>query len=198
MAGMPTNQRDQVMLLVGILGLAGAFLFWYLRYSPESATLELTRARVATLDSLNQNAKAMTARGELDKLREDAKRLNANLDLMRTLIPTGNEVPALLEQMLGAARRSGLEISGFQPSGTVQGETFDTIKYRLSMQGAYHDIGALLTNVGSLRRIIVPVNLSLTPSGSPQARSAPADSRLLTATFEIQTYVAKSAAEEDK
>lgn len=196
MAGMPTNQRDQAMLLVGILGIVGAVAWWYFKYDPKSAELQATRDHIEALDASNQRAKAIMARGSVEQLQAESKRLQANLDLMRTLIPTGNEVPALLEQMLGAARRTGLEISGFTPAGTVAGETFDTIKYRMSMQGSYHQIGELLTAVGSLRRIIVPVNVSLAPSGSREAREAPADERILTAQFEIQTYVSKTAAAE--
>lgn len=196
MAGLPTNQRDQIMLLLAVVGIAGAALFWAYPYGTKATELDAIEARVVTLDSLNQLARASADPATLQQLRDDAKKLEANLDLMRTLIPTGNEVPALLEQMLGAARRSGLEITNFTPSGTVTGDSFDTIKYRLSMQGNYHDIGTLLTNVGSLRRIIVPVNLSLTPSSSREAREGPVDERLLTAAFEIQTYVAKSTAED--
>lgn len=194
MAGMPTNQRDQIMLLVGLLGIAIAGGWWYMKYDPKSAEIDTLQRHVVQLDSANQKAKAVMARGSVTQLQEESKRLQANLDLMRTLIPTGNEVPALLEQMLGAARRTGLEISGFTPGAVVQGETFDTMKYRMSMQGNYHQIGALLAAVGSLRRIIVPMNVTLAPSGSAAARSAQPDNRILTAQFDIQTYVAKSGA----
>jgi type IV pilus assembly protein PilO len=196
--GMPTNQRDQIMLLVGVVGLAIGGAYWYLQYSPKSLEIETTRAHVEALDASNQRAKSIMARGSVEQLQAESKRLQANLDLMRTLIPTGNEVPALLEQMLGAARRTGLEISGFTPGATVQGETFDTMKYRMSMQGSYHQIGALLAAVGSLRRIIVPMNVSLVPSGTREARANAPDERILTAQFDIQTYVAKTASGEDK
>jgi type IV pilus assembly protein PilO len=198
MAGMPTNQRDQIMLFVGILGIIGAAAYWNWVYGPKGEALEVTRQHVEALDASNQRAKAIMARGTVEELQAESKRLQANLDLMRTLIPTGNEVPALLEQMLGAARRTGLEISGFTPGATVTGDLFDTIKYRMSMQGSYHQIGALLTAVGSLRRIIVPVNLSLAPSGSREARESEPDNRILTAQFEIQTYVAKSGTGDDR
>lgn len=198
MAGMPTNQRDQIMLLVGVLGLAIAGGWWYAKYQPKAVEIDTLRTHVTALDEANQKAKAQMARGSVAQLQEESQRLQANLDLMRTLIPTGNEVPALLEQMLGAARRNGLEISGFTPGAVVQGETFDTMKYRMSMQGSYHQIGALLTAVGSLRRIIVPMNVSLAPSATREARAAQPDNRILTAQFDIQTYVAKTGTGEDK
>ena len=117
---------------------------------------------------------------------------------MRTLIPAGNEVPALLDQILGAARRTGLEFSNFAPTATVQGESFDTYRFRMSMQGSYHQIGELLAAIGSLRRVIVPVNVSLTASTTSAARANRPDERILTANFDIQTYVVRTTPVEDR
>lgn len=198
MAGMPTNQRDQIMLAVGVAGIIGAAAFWYLRYAPEDVKLEVTRQHIVSLDASNQRAKAIMARGNVAQLQEESKRLQANLDLMRTLIPAGNEVPALLDQILGAARRTGLEFSNFAPSATVQGETFDTYRFRMSMQGSYHQIGELLAAIGSLRRVIVPLNVSLAASNTASARANRPEERILTASFDIQTYVVRTTPVEDK
>lgn len=199
MAGLPTNQRDQLMLFVGIIGIVGAVAYWNFVYSPKDEALQLTRDHVEKLDASNQRAKAIMARGSVEKLQEESKRLQANLDLMRTLIPSSNEVPALLDQILGAARRTGLEFSNFAPNGTVQGETFDTYRFRMSVQGSYHQIGELFSQIGSLRRIIVPGNVQLAASNSAEARRNRPDERILTANFEIQTFVVRTTApEEDK
>lgn len=199
MAGLPTNQRDQLMLFVGILGIVGAVAYWNFVHSPKAEALQLTRDHVEKLDASNQRAKAIMARGSVEKLQEESKRLQANLDLMRTLIPSSNEVPALLDQILGAARRTGLEFSNFAPNGTVQGETFDTYRFRMSVQGSYHQIGELFSQIGSLRRIIVPGNVQLVASNSAAARKNRPDERILTANFEIQTFVVRTTApEEDK
>ena len=201
MAGLPQNQRDQVMLLVGIVGLALAGAYYYFVHSPKADALAELTTRVESLDRKNQRAKAVVARGTVEDLRAEADRLRDNLELMRTLIPVSNEVPALLDQILGAARRTGLEFSNFAPSATIQGEQFDTYRFRMSMQGSYHQIGELLTAIGSLRRIIAPINVSLAPSPVSSARTAKPrgpEEPLLTATFDIQTYVVKVASVEDQ
>lgn len=198
MAGMPTNQRDQAMLAVAVIAIIGAASYWNWIYSPKNEQLDATRAHIEKLDASNQRAKAIMARGSVVQLQDEAKRLQSNLDLMRTLIPTGNEVPELLNQILGAARRVGLEFSDFAPSATVQGESFDTYRFRMSMQGDYHQIGELLSAIGSLRRVIVPANLALTASNSQAARTSRPDERILTATFDIQTYVVRTSTGESK
>ena len=197
MAGMPQTQRDQVMLFVGIVGLLLAGAYYYFVYSPKTLVLEELTARVERLDATNRRAEAIIASGSVEQLRAEAVELRENLALMRTLIPASNEVPALLDQILGAARRTGLEFSNFAPSGTIPGEQFDTFRFRMSMQGSYHEIGRLLAAIGSLQRVIVPINLSLAQSpqgGTPvrNARVRTADEPQLTANFDIQTYVVKT------
>ncbi len=195
MAGLPTNQRDQLMLFVGIIGIVGAAAYWNFVWTPKAETLVTQESRLEKLDRENNRAKALLARGTVEEMQAEAKLLQDNLDLIRTLIPVSNEVPALLDQILGAARRVGLEQDSFNPGAVVEGEGFDTYRYRLSFNGSYHQIGELLTAIGSLRRVIAPVNLSLAPatSGSRASRSAPGE-QVLNATFEIQTYVVRTVA----
>lgn len=192
MAGMPTTPRDQAMLAVGIVGLLGAIAYWYFVYDPKNVELDVTRTAIERLDSQNQRAKALLARGTVEELRAESQRLQDNLNLMRTLIPSGNEVPALLDQIIGAARRSGLDIQSFSPGATIEGAEFDTYRYGMNMNGTYHEIAELLTAIGSLRRIIAPVNLRLAPLNVANPRPMPSDQRMLTATFDIQTYVVKT------
>lgn len=196
MAGLPKNQRDQAMMFVGIVGLALAGAYYQWMYMPKTLVIETLTARVERLDASNQRAKAVVARGTVENMRAEAAVLRDNLDLMRTLIPASNEVPALLDQIIGAARRTGLEFTNFEPSATVPGEQFDTYRFRMSMQGSYHQIGELLSSIGSLRRIIAPINLQLTaapPNNARGARPNTPEEPVLTANFDIQTYVVKAA-----
>lgn len=192
MAGLPTTQRDQILLAVGILGIAGAaafFYFWSTKRTEERAVLA---QRIERLDASNNRARALLARGTVEELRAEAQTLQDNLRVLRRLIPSGNEVPALLDQIVGAARRTGLAIESFAPGPQVQGELFDTFRYSMNMNGTYHEIAEMLTAIGSLPRIIAPVNLRLSPLPSAQQRQSRADQRVLSASFDIQTYVVKT------
>src|SRR5688572_4741579 len=86
----------------------------------------------------------------------------AELAVMRQLVPTSNEVPALLDQVSTAARRAGLELGAVEPEPVIVGDQFDTYRYRMALFGTYHEVAEFLTNVGSLGRIIAPINLQLT------------------------------------
>jgi type IV pilus assembly protein PilO len=180
------------MLLVSIVAVAGVFLYWYFLHQPKAAELATVSAHIEALDASNGRARTMLARGSVDSLDQQKAALDENLRLMRSLIPTGNEVPALLDQILAAARRNNLELGDFAPSETVAGTTFDTYGFRLSLRGTYHEIGEVLAAIASLRRIIVPVNVTLAPATETGRRQPQAGEQMLNATFNVQTYVVRT------
>jgi type IV pilus assembly protein PilO len=197
MAFPPKTQRDQAMLLVCIVALALGGLYWNFVYTPKGEELATLTTRVDTLEARNTRARAELAEGNVDAIKAEAERYARDLEVMRQLVPTGNEVPSLLEQVSTAARRVGLDIATVEPEPVIEGDQFDTYRYKISVQGGYHAVAAFLTNVGSLTRIIAPVNVALVPATNPASLTVHAranDASALDSKFEIQTYVAKTAA----
>lgn len=177
------------MVLVTLLAAALVGLFWYFVYDPKSADLDKLAMHVDSLDQMNQKAKAEMAKGTVEQVREEARASRDNLDLMRTLVPAANEVPMLIDQVSTAARRARLDIGTLEPEPVIEGDLFDTYRYRLRLTGGYNDVAEMLTNIGSLNRIVTALNLQL--SAAPGVASPPGK-QLLAATFEIQTYVVRT------
>lgn len=192
MALLPTSRNDQIKLMVVILFLAIAGLYYQYVWTPKAVLLQTASEHVDSLQAMNKKAKEDVARGSIDKLRAQANEYAGEVEIMRQLVPTGNEVPALLEAVSTAARQVGLDISSVSPDGVTQGDQFDTYKYKLGVTGPYHKIAEFLTNVGELRRIVAPINVSLTPSSANDRNKNPMV-HLLDATFDIQTYVAHTS-----
>ena len=192
MAIIPASQRDRMFAGIGFAALALVVAYYMYVWDPKREELNASQLRLDSLQVINQRAKAELAQGKTNELKAEAERLTQDLAVMRLLVPTSNEVPALLDQVSTAARRTGLDISDVQPLPSLAGDQYEAYKYRLSVRGNYHQIGTLLTNIGTLQRIVAPINLTLTP--------APADPRAvkrdkqqnLEARFEIQTYVARA------
>ena len=189
MALLPKTQRDQAMVLVCIVAAVLIGVYWMYVYAPRSVELTTLSTRVDSLESKNRKAKRELATGHVDALKAEAEQFQRDLEVMRQLVPTGNQVPALLEQVSTAARRVGLDIATIEPQPVIEGDQFDTYRYRLAVTGGYHALGEFLSNVGSLTRIIAPVNLSLANAPARGKSLATA----LNARFEVQTYVTKSA-----
>ena len=191
MALLPTKQRDQVMVLVTILAVAIVGLYWYFVFDPKSGDIDKLAAHVDTLDMRNQQAKAEMAKGSIEQIREEAKTSRENLDLMRTLVPAANEVSSLIDQISTAARRARLDVGNLEPEPVIEGELFDTYRYKMKMTGSYHDLAQMLTNIGTLNRIVSSLNLNLTLQTS--GPGAGPGKQMLLSTFEIQTYVVRTA-----
>jgi type IV pilus assembly protein PilO len=126
-------------------------------------------------------------------MKQEADAFARELGVLRNLVPTENEVPALLESISTAARRAGLELSDVQPDGVVNGDQFDTYKYKLGVTGPYHQVAEFLTNIGSMPRIVSPINLTLAPTGRTGELKPKKNETFLDARFGIQTYVAHAA-----
>jgi type IV pilus assembly protein PilO len=189
---MPQTKRDQYMLVAIIVAIGLAYAYYNYLWTPKDEVLNASQAHVDSLVIVNQRAKSELAQGKTQEVKAEAERFANDLEVMRRLVPTGNEVPALLEQVSTAARRVGLDIADVTPLPLLAGDQYDAYKYRLSMRGDYHQIGTLLTNIGSLQRIVAPINLTLAPVTLPAGSSKRARIQPVEARFEIQTYVARN------
>ncbi|HEX7546068.1 MAG TPA: type 4a pilus biogenesis protein PilO, partial [Gemmatimonadaceae bacterium] len=191
MALLPTKQRDQVMVLITIIAIGLVGLFWYFVYNPKNTALAALAAHVDTLDQQNQQAKSELAKGTAEQVREEARASRENLEVMRTLVPAANEVPNLIDQVSSAARRAGLDVGALEPEPVIEGEQFDTYRYRMGINGSYHDIGRMFANIGALNRIVTALNVQLVlPTGT---LVSPPNKQLLATSFEIQTYVIRTS-----
>lgn len=190
------SERDKVLSLVIIAAIASVYAFYTFRWTPVNQTLQAAQEHVDSLDAWNRKAQNEMSKNSEKALLQQTARSAQSLQVMRQLVPTGNEVPTLLEQVSTAARRVGLDVSDIQPQPVVPGDQFDTYRYSLKILGDYHSVAEFLTNVGSLTRIITPVNVKLLPPANPQFAAKlkrRKDDAIIQANFDIQTYVAKTA-----
>jgi type IV pilus assembly protein PilO len=194
---LPSSQRNQVLLVVIMLSIGAMYAFYQFRWVPVNDSLTAMQTHVDSLDVWNQKAKLEMSKGTEKQLLQQAQKYQQSLAVMRQLVPTGNEVPTLLEQVSTAARRVGLDVADIQPQPVIPGEQFDTYRYTVHVLGDYHTLAEFMTNVGSLTRIIAPVNVKLSmPSNPERAKKLKRrkDDSIIEAQFDIQTYVAKNTA----
>jgi len=200
MALMPKTQREQILVFVAFIAVIAMGAYWHFIFKGKSVELAEKNTRLEAVVSVNQKARTELARGNVNQLRAQLAGYRENLELIRTLVPTSNEVPSLLDQVSSAARREGLEIAGVDPQPVVEGEQYDTYRYDIGVVGGYHALAAFLANVGSLQRIVAPVNLKLIQPTNVSAAQKKKNKNFaaIEARFQIQTFVARRAtADED-
>ena len=116
------SERDKVLVLVIIAAVASVYAFYPFRWTPVNESLQVAQAHVDSLDAWNRKAQNEMSKNSEKALLQQAARSAQSLQVMRELVPTGNEVPTLLEQVSTAARRVGLDVSDIQPQPVTPGD----------------------------------------------------------------------------
>jgi type IV pilus assembly protein PilO len=189
---MALDERQQKLVFVGVIFAMGAGLYWHLLYKVKAADLDLRNTLVDSMEVRTASVKTLGRGGNLKALRDESARYREEMTVMRPLVPAQSEVPALLDNITSAARSVGLEVSGVTPEGILVGDQFDIHKFKIRATGQYHRVAGFLANIGSLERIVAPINVIITP-GPPAVgdRKPRRNETFVNAEFGIMTYVAK-------
>ena len=187
------DQKGKNAIAIAVALVLGAGAFWYYWWTPQQASIAVIAAHADTLEALNTKIEREVKAGLESKIKADAERYTNELAGLRRLVPTQNEVPALLEAVSSAARASGLEVSQFVPDGVMTGNDFDMTKFRFGVIGPFHRVAEFLTTVASSPRILVPINVTMTAVGVGGIERKPRpDETFIDVHFGIMTYVAKT------
>jgi Tfp pilus assembly protein PilO len=205
MAGIPQERQVPILMVmlalgVGYLGYTGMGLD-SLGLRGVQQTRDSVVARQKTIDSLTaltDTAKKLLASGSVEDLRRRLDGYRASLELLRRLVPDRNEVANLMDEISTRAKIRGVHVATFQPLPTEAGPApFETYKYQYAVVGRYDQLGEFMSDVASLQRIIVPVELSLDAVDANRAKAlGDSSGALLEARFQIRTFV-KTASPED-
>jgi type IV pilus assembly protein PilO len=187
---MTAKERQQALILVIFLGVAGAAGFWMYWRGPK---MEEQRQLQTQVDSLQQRVDAARrdlATGTVESIRQRNRAYETTLERMKELVPTGSEVTTLIDEISVRAKRNGIEIGNFNPLGIEPGANFDIDRYRWIVYGHYNQIGTLMTDIAQLSRIMVPYDVSLThASVQEQAAYADTTGAMIRAQFLLRTFV---------
>jgi Tfp pilus assembly protein PilO len=193
-----------------IVAIVITVLLGYMIYSGDGLTtfgmsgLKAKQDRaVALTDSLaavkasTDSAKRDLARGSVEELKQKTDAYRVTLEALRQLVPDQNEVPGLIDAISTRAKVRGVHVASLTPQPVENGPTpFDTYRYQVSVLGHYDQIGEFLTDVAGLKRIIVPLDISLVAANPTAARALGDTTRaMLEARFVVKTYVKSAGAE---
>jgi type IV pilus assembly protein PilO len=194
MAMPPLDQKGKNAIAVVVVLLIGAGAYWNYLWNPHQKDIDATALHADSLEVSNARIKKEVAGGMEAKLRADANKYSDELIGLRRLVPTENEVPAMLDAISTEARQVGLEVSEFASDGTLPGDDFDMVKYRFAVTGPYHKVAQLLTSIASSPRIISPINVAVSVGSATESRRPKANETFVNVRFGVITYVAKTKA----
>jgi type IV pilus assembly protein PilO len=151
----------------------------------------LTEQRLLDLEKVTLEEKAlreeftekMRATANLEALREQLRQMEADLQVMLKQLPTGTEMPDLLEDISNTGKKNGLEFELFKPEAEQPRDFYAAKPITIKAKGTYHQFGAFVSGVAALSRIVTLENATL--SGASGGKTGP---QSLNIQATLQTY----------
>ncbi|MBF7053767.1 type 4a pilus biogenesis protein PilO [Halomonas sp. KAO] len=150
----------QLLLCLLMLGVTLFAMHWYLA-APAKERLEQLKAEEPQLIRAYRNKAALASR--LDPLREQVEALEARMEALREMLPSGAEIPALLDNITETALDNQLAIDYIRLRGTAAREHYVEQPFDIQVRGDYHRIAAFLAGVAGLPRIVTLHDMTLAP-----------------------------------
>lgn len=158
----------QLLLCLLLLGVTFFAMHWYLA---APAKEQLAQARVEESQLLHDYRGKAALAARLAPLRDQVDALEQRMDTLREMLPSGAEVPSLLDSISEAAADHQLAIDFLRLRSQVEEEHYTERPFDIQVRGDYHRIGAFMADVASMPRIVTLHDLTLIPEeGGRQLR----------------------------
>ncbi len=145
------------ILFVAII-CAGYFFVW----EEQTVVLENAQAQEETLKAAYLAKKRSAV--NLPALRQQLKDIEHSLSALLKQLPDKSEMEALLVDINQAGLGRGLQFELFKPAANETINAFYAeLPISIRVVGGYHDIGAFVSDVAQLPRIVTLNNISISP-----------------------------------
>jgi len=141
-----------------------AALFWGVYHflaAPKMVRLEQAHEQQRTL--LQQYESKAYQAANLPAMRAQMATLESRMAALLEMLPTGAEVPSLLDNISETALKNQLSIDFIRLRSPVVQEFYIEQPFDIQVQGDYHRIAAFLSGVAGLPRIVTLHDFTLVP-----------------------------------
>jgi len=154
----PTPVKTFIILLLCV----GVGVGWYY-FNTEEQLLNLEAAEKKELalraEFESKQAKAVN----LEKYKKQLEEMKQSFGAMLRQLPNKTEVADLLVDVSQTGLASGLEFELFDPQDEVPREFYAELPIQLRVFGSYHELGAFISGLAALPRIVTIHDVSVTP-----------------------------------
>ncbi|MBW1988371.1 MAG: type 4a pilus biogenesis protein PilO [Deltaproteobacteria bacterium] len=155
------SRSQRIAIVVAVLVLIGGG-FTYFSYLPQTKKLTTLKSDLEEVE--RQLTIARTKATKLPELRKKQQEMELAFLKAKQSLPTGKEIPQLLQDISSYGRQAGLEFHLFQPKGETPMEFYAEIPIEVKVQGGYHEIAKFFDKVSRMDRIVNFQNLKIAPA----------------------------------
>ncbi len=183
MAGLDLENRPwYVALIVGVV-ISGLLIFAFENYLFKDIEKEIV-ARTSDLESLKKKVQeGRIAESRLTQFREEAERLETELQRLLRILPTAKQTDELIKKVKSLTERGNFRLVTFQPGGFIKKEFYSEWPINVQLAASYHELALFFDRLSRFSRII---NVeSLQASANNQGRS----NYTINVSFTMKTFI---------
>jgi Tfp pilus assembly protein PilO len=191
---MAEKERMQLLGLLIAVGVGMPIASWVYWSNPKAEEVREIQIQIDTLQARIDTARADLARGTVESLRATVAQYEEALSVMRELVPVEHEVVGLIDSVASRAQLRGVALISISALPNEAEPPFQVIRNQVTVLGPYDEIGEFLTDIASLRRVMVPygVSLQVADANDLQGLLVEEGRTYLRSTFNIRTFVKAS------
>lgn len=157
-----------------VLGLFAAIILagWYFYWTGQIQALEADRAEELKLKEQYQGKLRQAI--NLDILKKQKEEVSTYVQALEKQLPSKAEMDALLSDINTAGLGRGLQFELFKPGAASVKEYYAELPIEIRVVGSYHEIGAFVSDIANLPRIVTLNNLKITSNNNRQTLVAEA------------------------
>ncbi|MBZ5589154.1 MAG: type 4a pilus biogenesis protein PilO [Acidobacteriia bacterium] len=154
MAGLDIENRPwYVALLIGLV-IAGLLIFACENYVFKDIQKDIV-ARTGNLETLKKKVQeGKIAESRLTQFREEAERLETELQRLLRILPTLKQTDELIKKLKSLTERGNFRLVTFQPQGLVKKEFYSEWPINVQLQASYHELALFFDRLSRFSRII--------------------------------------------
>lgn len=157
MGSWPTSGKALFCSLISIAILVGGYFMMI-----EPAQQKLNReVRQETQLKKEFEDKAFQV-ANLEDYKEQMIEMEKSFESILKQLPRDTEVPGLIDDISLAALNNGLDLKVISPQNQVKTEFYNELPIAIEVEGDYHELGAYVSTVASLSRIVTLHDFSIT------------------------------------
>ena len=101
----------------------------------------------------------------LEEYRAQMVEMELSFESILKQLPRDTEVPGLIDDISLAALNNGLDLKVISPQKQVSTEFYNELPIEIEVEGDYHELGAYVSSVASLPRIVTLHDFSISTKG---------------------------------
>lgn len=154
----PAFPRYALFMLVTLLLVVA---LWFLWLNTSQAELETEQAKEVTLRE--EYKKKLSKAVNLEALKKQREQVQQYVTQLEKQLPSKAEMDALLSDINQAGLGRSLQFDLFRPGQVAVKNYYAELPIAVRVTGRYHDIGAFVSDIANLSRIVTLNNLTILP-----------------------------------